>query len=78
MQFKLLFQLPSLSSSLQPDGLQHARPLCPSPSPKFAQVHVHYISDAIQASHPLTPSSPSALNLSQLQGNSIQINNLIN
>ena len=36
--------------------------------PKFAQVHVHCISDAIQPSHRLTPSSPSALNLSQHQG----------
>ena len=35
---------------------------------KFAEVHVHCISDAIQPSHPLTPSSPSALNLSQHQG----------
>ena len=35
--------------------------------PKFAQVHVHCISDAIQPSHPLIPSS-SALNLSQHQG----------
>jgi len=35
---------------------------------EFAQVHVHYISDAIQPSHPLMPSSPSALNLSQHQG----------
>ena len=35
---------------------------------KFAQVHVHGFSDAIQSSHPLTPSSPSALNLSQHQG----------
>ena len=26
---------------------------------KFAQVHVHCVSDAIQPSHPLTPSSPS-------------------
>ena len=33
--------------------------------PKFDQVHVHCISDAIQPSHPLTPSSPSALSLSQ-------------
>ena len=32
--------------------------------PKFAQVHGHCYSDAIQLSHPLTPSSPSALNLS--------------
>ena len=36
--------------------------------PKFAQVHVHCIGDAIQSSHPLMPSSPSALNLSQHQG----------
>ena len=35
--------------------------------PKFAQVHVHCISDAIQLSCPLMPSSP-ALNLSQYQG----------
>ena len=27
--------------------------------PEFAQVHVHCISDAVQPSHPLTPSSPS-------------------
>ena len=36
--------------------------------PKFAQVHVHCISNAIQPSHPLMPSSLSALNLSQHQG----------
>ena len=36
--------------------------------PKFAQVHVHCISDAIQSFHPLMPSSPPALNLSQHQG----------
>ena len=36
--------------------------------PKFAQVHVHCISDAAQPSHPLTPSSPSSLHLSQHQG----------
>ena len=36
--------------------------------PKFAQVHVHCIGDAIQPSHPLLPSSPSALNCSQHQG----------
>ena len=35
---------------------------------KFANVHAHYISDAIQPSHPLMPSSPFALNLSQHQG----------
>ena len=58
-----------MSDSLQPHGLQHIRPPCPSPSPpwEFAQTHVHCISDAVQCSHPLTPSSP-ALNLSQHQG----------
>ena len=34
----------------------------------FAQIHVHCIGDATLPSHPLTPSSPSALNLSQYQG----------
>ena len=33
--------------------------------PKFAQVHVHCIGDAIQPSHPLMPSSPSAISLTQ-------------
>ena len=42
--------------------------LVPHHFPKFAQVHVHCISDAIQLSHPLTPPSPSALNPSQHQG----------
>ena len=34
---------------------------------KFAQVYVHFISDAIQLSHPLMPSFTSALNFSQHQ-----------
>ena len=36
--------------------------------PEFVQVHVHCISDAIQPSHPLVPSSPPALDLSQHWG----------
>ena len=36
--------------------------------PEFAQIHVHCIGDVIQPSHPLTPSSLSALNLYQYQG----------
>ena len=36
--------------------------------PELAQVHVHFIGDAIQPSHPLMLSSASALNLSQHQG----------
>ena len=35
--------------------------------PEFPQVNVPCISDAIQASHPLSPSSPSAFYLSQHQ-----------
>ena len=33
--------------------------------PEFAQTHVHWISDAIQPSHPLSSPSPPAFNLSQ-------------
>ena len=35
--------------------------------PEFAQTHVHWVSDAIQPSHPLLPSSPPALNLSSMR-----------
>ena len=35
---------------------------------EVAQTHVHRVSDAIQPSHPLSSSSPPALNLSQHQG----------
>ena len=36
--------------------------------PKFAQTHVHRVSDAIQPCHPLSSPSPPAFNLSQHQG----------
>ena len=36
--------------------------------PEFNQTHVHWVSDAIQPSHPLSSPSPPALNLSQHQG----------
>ena len=36
--------------------------------PELAQTHVHQVSDAIQPAHPLSSSSPPALNLSQHQG----------
>ena len=35
--------------------------------PESTQTHVHLVSDAIQASHPLSSPSPPALNLSQHQ-----------
>ena len=55
-----------VSDSLQPHGLQHTRPLCPSPIPRVSQTHVHWVGDAIQPSLPL--SSTPAFNLSQHQG----------
>ena len=36
--------------------------------PKLAQTHVHWVSDAIQPSHSLSPPSPPAFNLYQHQG----------
>ena len=35
--------------------------------PEFAQTRVHRVGDAIQPSHPLSPPSPPAFNLSQHQ-----------
>ena len=35
--------------------------------PELAQTHTHWISDAIQPSHPLSPTSPTALHFSQHQ-----------
>ena len=37
-------------------------------SPEFAQTHVHRVGDAIQPSHPLSSTSPPALDISQHQG----------
>ena len=34
---------------------------------EFAQTHVHWVSDAIQPSHPLSSPSPPALNLSRIR-----------
>ena len=36
--------------------------------PEFTQTHVHWVSDAIQSSHPPSSPSPPALSLSQHQG----------
>ena len=36
--------------------------------PEFAQIHVHWVGEAIQPSHPLSPPFPSTLNRSQQQG----------
>ena len=57
-----------VSDSLWPHESQHARPPYPSPAPEFTQTHIHWVGDAIQPSHPLSPPSPPAPNPSQHQG----------
>ena len=64
----LLFCHSVMFVSLQHHGLQHARLPCLSPSPEFAQTHVHWIGDAIQPSCPLLSHSLPAFSLSQHQG----------
>ena len=45
------------------DGITDSMDMCLSRLWEFAQVHDHWIGDAIQPSHPLSPSSPSAFSL---------------
>ena len=61
------FSCSVVSYSLRPHESQHARPPCPSPTPRFTQTHVHRVSDAIQPSHPLSSPFPPAPNPSQHQ-----------
>ena len=56
-----------VSNSLQPNGLQHASLPVHHQLPEFTQTQVHWVSDAIQPSHPLSSPSPPAFNLSQHQ-----------
>ena len=60
------FSCTVVSDSLRPHKLQHARPPCPSPTPRIYPVH--RVGDAIQPSHLLSSPSPPALNPSQHQG----------
>ena len=48
--YSVQFSHSVVSNSLQPHGLQHARPPGPSPT----QTQVHWVGDAIQPSHPLS------------------------
>ena len=52
------------------DPMNHSTPALPvhHQLPEFTQTCVHWVSDAIQPSHPLSPPSPPAFNLSQHQG----------
>ena len=64
----LLFSRWVFSNSLWPHELQHTRLHCPSLSPWVCSNSFHWVSDAIQPPHPLSPPSPLALNPSQHQG----------
>ena len=52
------------------DLMNHSMPGLPvhHQLPESTQTHVHWVSDVIQSSHPLSSPSPPALNLSQNQG----------
>ena len=57
-----------MSDSLWPHGLQHTSFPVHHQLSELAQTDVHWVSDAIQPSHPLLSPSPPAFNLSQHQG----------
>ena len=59
-----------MSDSFWPHQLQHVKQGLPGLHCllEFAQIHVHWVSDAIQPSHVLLVPSPPAFNLSQHQG----------
>ena len=70
---KIMFLWPQFSHSVLSDSLQPMD--CSTPGfpvhhqlLKLAQTHVHWVSEAIQPSHPLLSPPPPAFNLSQHQG----------
>ena len=63
----LLFSHSVVFDSSRPHGLRHARLPCPSPSPEFAETHIHQVGNVIQPSHSLSSPSPPAFSLSQHQ-----------
>ena len=62
VQFSVMFD------SVQPHGPQQTGLPVHHQLPEFTQTHVHWVSDAIQPSHPLSSPSPPPFNLSQHQG----------
>ena len=64
----ILFSRSLVSSSLGAHGLQQPGFPVLHHLWEFAQIYVHWVSDAIQPSHPLSSPSPLAFNLSQHQG----------
>ena len=61
------FSCSVVSDSLRPHESQHPGLPVHHQLPEFTQTHVHWVSDAIQPSHPLSSPSPPAPNPSQHQ-----------
>ena len=64
----LLFSHSVVSNSLQLHSLQHARLPCPLHLLELAQIHGHWVGDAIRLSRLLLSPSPPAFNLLAVQG----------
>ena len=62
------FSCSVMSDSLRPIDCSTPGPPVHHQLPEFTQTHVHWVSDTIQPSHPLSSPSPPAFNLSQHQG----------
>ena len=64
---KLQFSSVAQSCLTLCDPMNHSTPVLPVHHQflEFTQTHYHRVGDAIQPSHPLSPPSPPALNLSQ-------------
>ena len=69
-RLKLQFSSVAQSCPTLCDPMDCSRPGFPvlHQLPELTQTHVHWVSDAIQPSHPLSSPSPPAFNLSQHQG----------
>ena len=63
----VLWSLSRVLLLLTPWTAAHQASLPFASSPEFAKTHLHWVSDAIQPSHPLLPPSPPALSLSHHQ-----------
>ena len=74
--FSVQFSHSVVSDSLWPHEPQHARPPCPSPMSTVYLTHVQWVTDAIQASHPLSSPSPPVLNLTLLSSGYFQMSQL--
>ena len=68
LSFSLLFSCSVMSDFLQPHGLQDTNLPWPSLPPRVCSISCPLNHWCIQPSHPLLPSSPPVLNLSQHQG----------